>query len=123
MKAIFVPLAADPWVGFTSGAKTVEVRNAKSPVAAQVRKAEPGAAVRLRWGYGPHGLLGVRERLGTLGRTWEGPADEMPAWVKEGACLTQKAWDGRFFDPTGRILCFEVLGAGPCDIQEANCHE
>lgn len=111
MKAIFVPLAAGPFADFTQGCKTVEVRNAKSPVAAQVRKATPGAPVRLRWGYGPHGTLGIRETVGSLGRTWEGPADEIPQWVKDGACLTQASWSGRYFDPGGRLLCFEVLGA------------
>jgi hypothetical protein len=101
----------EPFVNFGQGSKTVEVRNAKSPVAAQVRKARPGDEVRLRWGYGPHGRHGIREWRGTLGRTWEGPADEIPDWVKAGACLTQSSWSGRFFDPNGRLLCFEVLGA------------
>jgi len=109
--SIFVPLAMAPFVNFGQGAKTVEVRNSKSSVAAQVRKAKAGDPVRLRWGYGPHGIHGIREWQGTLGRTWEGPADEMPNWVKAGACLTQADWSGRFFDPNGRILCFEVLGA------------
>lgn len=113
MKPIFVPLAEGPFVDFTQGCKTVEVRNAQSPVAAQVRKATEGATVRLRWGYGPHGALGIRETLGVLGRTWEGPSDEIPQWVKDGACLTQASWSGRFFDPNGRLLCFEVLGIGP----------
>jgi hypothetical protein len=111
MSRVFVPLAEEPFAKFTAGRKTWEVRNAEgNPVAAQVRKHGTGSPVLLRLGYGRSRKTGDFLQVeGRIGRTWEGSADEMPDVVKAGACLSPESWSGRYFDPNGRVLCFEVL--------------
>lgn len=101
---VFVPLATDPWTRFARGSKTVEVRNARSPVAAQVRKASAGAPVLLRLGYS-----GERNLRGTLGRIWEGRRASMPAWACDGADVDWTTQPGPFFDAAGPLLAFEVI--------------
>lgn len=99
---VFVPLAAEPWARFARGSKTVEVRNATSPVAAQVRKASPGSPVLLRLGYS-----GDRNLHGALGRVWEGPFAHLPSWAAHGADVDwSKA--SPYFDVGARLLAFEV---------------
>lgn len=103
---IFVPLAAKPWTRFKAGTKTVEVRNAGSPVAAQVRKHQPGTPVLLRLGYS-----GTRDLHRVLGRTWEGGMDTMPDWVRAGADVEwHQPNEHGYFEPGGVLFCFEALG-------------
>lgn len=116
-KRIFVPMATTPWTRFKAGTKTVEVRNAGSPVAAQVRKAAPGSPVLLRLGYS-----GIRDLHGRLGRTWEGYFPGMPEWAVHGADVEWKRPnDHGYFDRYGVLFCFEVLGAHSGVLQEKPC--
>lgn len=106
--SVFVPLKEAPWAKFGAGTKTVEVRNAKSPVAAQVRKAKPGDEVRLRWGYGPHGGYGIREFKGTLGRVWTADnVRNLPVEALIGANLDARPDNYGWVDDP--VLAFEVI--------------
>lgn len=111
---VFVPLARPPFMSYLNGSKTVEIRNARSPVAAQVRKAQPGEKVTLRLGYS-----GQMELSGRLGRVWEGEGGSnlpcgLPDWVVAHAAVD---WNARLGNPASahyfawdqRLLAFEIL--------------
>lgn len=109
MKRIFVPLATGPWSRFAYGSKTVEVRSASSPVAAQVRKAQAGAPVLLRLGYS-----GDRNLHGALGRVWEVSCwAELPDEARTAADLGAPGDPGRWFDVDVPLLAFEVIFQTP----------
>lgn len=113
MRPIFVPLATEPFRKFQCGSKSVEIRRAKSTVAAQVRKADEGAHVVLSRGYG------MRERLnGTLGPRWESPTlAELPPEVIQRADLSPNPL--RFFDPMAPVLAFTIRDL--CKSEEVGC--
>lgn len=104
-KPVFVPLALWPWTKFTNGSKTVELRNAKSPVARQVMKdPTPGRPVVLSHGYGK-----AKRMNGTLGEVLTYPSfwDLEPA-VKVAAGLDDHHDAWAFLNPDEPVVAFTV---------------
>lgn len=103
VRAIFVPLAASPWLKFKERRKTVEVRQLGSPVARQVLKdTTAGRHVTLSHGYGK------QERLhGRLGIVWTAHGlDDLPPLARKNAALSG---DMAHFHPEADLVAFEVL--------------
>lgn len=104
---VIVPVTTEVFERYRAGSKTVEVRNATSPVAAQIRKAAPGCVVRIRRGHNPAN----GEILATLGRviTAHGWAS-VPEWAQRAADVPpRKPGQAPYFDAVGDLVAFEVL--------------
>jgi hypothetical protein len=102
---VFVPLAWEPFTRFKLGAKTVEIRNMQSPVAAQVLKdPTPGRLVRLRLGYS--GRDEITRRLGRV--ECAAGAICLSAWARRGADV-EWGQESPFFNRRGNLVAFECL--------------
>lgn len=111
MKALFVPLATEPYRRFEAGTKTVEVRQYGPRW--HIRTVQRGREVVLSRGYStPDRLRGVVMRVVVVPSV-----RDLPAWAKEGADLRDVQLHplrGRvFFDPDRPVLAFEVGNIRP----------
>lgn len=111
---VFVPLFSEPFWRFKSGKKTVELRQASARWS--LKNVPAGAPVLLRRGWNTkdelHGTVGRR----AVATGWSA----LPEWARIG-CAVKYLEAGRYIDPEGDILAFEVLlqreksegGSGP----------
>ena len=103
-RRVFVPLQSAPFGRFLRGSKSVEVRDAKSPVAQSVLLAKPGTPVLLRRGYST-----ADELHGRLGQVWRADRlDLLPTEVLELADLRDLSTSA-FFDAQRPVVAFHVV--------------